>query len=206
MRSASPLESRPLAHCAISCPPGGPVTSTLYASERTSIENFPSAALRVQVGGVDVDGGCAHTSASTTAAPFSSTIVPPILECGSRCTTLVASASSTSAHVLASANRVGAAGLTRTEYVPARRCNRAVPAALVSAQPFCAPASVKAQTFAPMTGAPAGPETTTASVRAVPDAAPGASDAGGAPAWHATTRAAKNAREGRSRRIRSMFA
>src|SRR5207247_1423272 len=84
--------------------------------------------------------------------------------------------------------RVGAAGLTTTEYVPARRCNRAVPAALVSAQPSCAPASVKAQTFAPMTGAPAGPETTTASVRAEPDAAPGASDAGGAPAWHATTR------------------
>src|SRR6266550_4817057 len=81
-RSASPLESRPLAHCAISFPPGGPVTSSLYTSERTSIENLPSAALRVQVGGVDVDGGCAHTSASTTAAPFSSTIVPPILECG----------------------------------------------------------------------------------------------------------------------------
>src|SRR5438034_620182 len=112
--SASPLESRPLAHCGSSFPPGGPVTSSLYTSERTSMENFPSPALRAQVGDADTDGGCAHTSASVTAAPFSPLITPLIFECGSSWTTLVASASRTSAQVLPTARRVGARGVTIT--------------------------------------------------------------------------------------------
>src|SRR5258706_5191675 len=78
-RSASPLESLPLAHCAISLPPGGPVTSSLYRSERTSIENFPSAPLRAQVGDASGCGGCAQTSEPLTAAPRSSLMVPVIV-------------------------------------------------------------------------------------------------------------------------------
>src|SRR5437762_5646568 len=92
-RSAEPLERRPLAHCPMSFPPGGPVTSSLYTSERTSIENFPSATLRAHVGGAVVDGGWAQTSAPTTAAPGSSFTTPLIVEWESRWTTLVASAS-----------------------------------------------------------------------------------------------------------------
>src|SRR6266850_7507954 len=134
IRSAEPLDSRPVAHCAISLPPGGPVTSSLYTSDRTSIENFPSPAVRAHVGDASGSGGCAQTSASTTAAPRSSLMLPLILECGSSCTTLVASASSTSAHVRPSARRVGACGVTRTEYVPGRSPSRAVPDALVSPQ------------------------------------------------------------------------
>src|SRR5436190_19268216 len=113
-RSAEPLERRPLAHCPMSFPPGGPVTSSLYTSERTSIENLPSPALRAQVGDADTDGGCAHTSASITAAPFSPLMTPLIFECGSSWTTLVASASRTSAQVLPTARRVGSRGDTIT--------------------------------------------------------------------------------------------
>src|SRR5437867_797048 len=113
--SASPLDSRPLAHCSISFPPGGPVTSSLYTSERTSIENFPSPAVRAQVGNENTSGGCAQTSALETAAPRSSLTRPLIFECGSSCTTLVASASTTSAQARTSARRVGARGVTSTE-------------------------------------------------------------------------------------------
>src|SRR5438309_7195880 len=198
-RSASPLVSRPLAHCAISFPPGGPLTSSLYTSERTSIVNFPSAAVRAQVGSENTSGGCAQTSALVTAAPRSSFTTPLIFECGSSCTTLVASASTRSAQVLPSARRVGARGVTRTEYAPGRRPNRAVPEALVSPQRSCAPATVNAQTFAPTTGAPAGALTTTAKVRT--GVADGVTDAGGELAWHATRTAAKTARDARTRRV-----
>src|SRR5712691_1820029 len=197
--SAEPLESRPLAHCAISFPPGGPVTSSLYTSERTSILNFPSPALRAQVGDESVREGCAQTSASLTAAPCSSVTMPLIVECGSSCTTLVASASRTSAQVLPSAKRVGARGVTTTEYVPGRRVSRAVPEGLVSPQRSCAPATVNAQTFAPTTADPAAIVTTTARVRIDPPAV--ATGAGGALAWHPTTAAAKSARNGRSRSV-----
>src|SRR4029078_12287355 len=112
-RSASPLESLPLAHCAMSFPPGGPVTSILYTSERTSSENFPSPALRAQVGDASASGGCAQPSAPVTAVPRSSLIVPVIFECGSSCTTLVASASSTSAQARTSARRGGGCGSTK---------------------------------------------------------------------------------------------
>src|SRR6266550_2931477 len=192
MRSADPLDSRPVAHCAISLPPGGPVTSNLYTSDRTSIENFPSPALRAHVGDASGFGGCAQTSASTTAAPRSSLTLPLIVECGSSCTTLVASASSTSAQVRPSARRVGACGVTRTEYVPGRSPSRAVPDALVSPQRSWAPATVNAQTFAPTTGAPAAIVTITASVRVAPEAR-GAADGGGELAWQPTTTAARRA-------------
>src|SRR5207247_9443153 len=61
-RSASPLESRPVAHCAISFPPGGPVTSSLYTSERSSIEHLPSASWRALVGHALERGGSGHRS------------------------------------------------------------------------------------------------------------------------------------------------
>src|SRR5438067_7123075 len=87
-RSAEPLERRPLAHCPMSFPPGGPVTSSLYTSERTSIENLPSPALRAHVGDASGCGGCAHTSASVTAAPRPSLMAPVTVERGSRCPAL----------------------------------------------------------------------------------------------------------------------
>src|SRR5438034_409266 len=75
------------------------------------MENFPSAALRAHVGAVVVDGGCAQISAFTTAAPPSAFTMPLIVEWPLSWTTLVESASTTSAHVLPTASRVGARGV-----------------------------------------------------------------------------------------------
>src|SRR5438094_10617537 len=66
--SASSLEIRPRAHCGTSFPLGGPVTSSLYTSERTAIEHAPCAALFAHVGDPAL-GGCAQPCAPLTRTP-----------------------------------------------------------------------------------------------------------------------------------------
>jgi len=88
--------------------------------------------------------------------------------------------------------------VTWTEYVPGCRLSRAVPAALVSPQRSCSPATVNAHTLAPDTGAPAGALTMTASVRT--GVGVGVAATGGV-GWHATSVTARSVSATRGGRI-----